>query len=368
MKIIQFIPTLGMGGAESLVKDYALNLCENNQIIIVVMRKILDSKNKKILKDNKIKVLVFEDNGDFKNNSKIKAIMRRSKWFGDVIQSENPDVIHSHLPINIYLYLNKKALKGVKLFHTIHNEPKFYFGKRLIDKLDKMSTKYLVKKHDMRLITLHDEMNMEINDIFNCNNSVVVNNGVELSRFKKESYNKSNIRQSLGFLENDFVVGHVGRFTEQKNHKFLIETFYEMTKIKDNAKLILVGAGELKTEVLKQIKDYKISDKVVMLENRKDIPELMSVMDVFVFPSIYEGLPVTLVEAQAIGVKCVVSNNVTRSVHLKDDYLSLCLGESAQSWCEKILDKGIKTKPNGNIKEFDIKEVMKKLESLYKVD
>lgn len=368
MKIVQYIPNLGTGGAETLVKDYAINLCKNHEVIILTKYK-LDSNMilyKQIL-DAGIVVYSMQEIFPFQKKIFKKAfnLIKKIKWFGDFMSSNQVDVIHTHLHMNIFLYLNRKKIRNIKLFHTIHSDVSVYFGKRPIDKFEKFCTKVLVKKSNMHIITLHDEMRSQINKNFKCDNSIILNNGIDLERFDRKRYNENDHRAYLEFDANDFIIGHVGRLTIAKNHKFLIEIFVKVLDKKPNAKLLLIGTGELKKYVVDQIKELNIQDKVTILENRIDIPELMSIMDVFVFPSIYEGLPVTLVEAQSMGLKCIVSDGVSNSAHLTENYIYLNLNESIDKWCDAILTDEIQTQPYGSLKDFNIKEVAKKLEWYY---
>jgi len=131
-----------------------------------------------------------------------------------------------------------------------------------------------------------------------------------------------------------FVVGHVGRFELQKNHAFLVDIFAEVKRLRPEAVLLLVGDGKLRCEIESKVR----TDGVYFLGVREDIPELLRSMDVLVFPSLYEGLPVTVIEAQAAGLPCVISDAITDEVIITDLVKQFPLNASAHKWAEAILD------------------------------
>lgn len=369
MKIVHFIYSLGMGGAETLVRDYAVNFNDEHEFEIVAVKRLSEmSANEKILENHNIKVTYLTD-AIPKSKYKIFKLFKYLQYnifMLNYILRNKIDIVHTHLAINRYILMCAYIKTGAKFYHTVHCEPKDCFDKNRIEKIEKICTQKLIKRNDMRLIALHDDMKEEIDEMFSISNTIVFNNGVNLEKFDKEKYDKESIKKSFNFMESDFIVGHIGRFHLQKNHKFLIEVFVELLKKQPKAKLLLVGSGNEKERVVQQLKENKIEAKVTILENRKDIPEIMSIMDVFVFPSFYEGLPVTLVEIQAMSVKCVVSDVVTKATKLTKKYTSVSLNDDITTWCEAILNENLQTDPVGTLDDFDLKKIIKKLEYMYK--
>ena len=133
------------------------------------------------------------------------------------------------------------------------------------------------------------------------------------------------------------MVGHIGRFNQQKNHTFLIDVFYELWKKKPEARLVLVGKGELEESVRKKVRDMSLEPFVVFTGVRQDVPNLMSAFDVFLFPSLYEGMPNTVIEAQATGLRCILSDTITREAKLSEDVTYISLKESTVVWSEELL-------------------------------
>jgi glycosyltransferase involved in cell wall biosynthesis len=144
----------------------------------------------------------------------------------------------------------------------------------------------------------------------------VVPNGIDLAQFTSTQTDRCALRRELGLPETATLVGHVGRFVEQKNHRQLIEIFAEIARHRPDAALILVGAGHLQTEIRERVADLGLAKRVRFLGVRRDLPRVLPNLDVLVMPSLYEGLPVVLVEAQAAGVPSVVAGTITREVDL----------------------------------------------------
>lgn len=167
----------------------------------------------------------------------------------------------------------------------------------------------------------------------------VINNAIDVAAYTYSPENDTEKRKELG-LANEFVVGHVGRFNPPKNHHFLLETFTSLLKKEPNAVLLLVGGGDGLDSARMQAQTLGIADQVRFLGIRGDVAELMQVMDVFVFPSLYEGLPVTMVEAQAAGLPCLISDRVPTECILTNGLVDILpLSAAPDVWAEKILEK-----------------------------
>ena len=145
------------------------------------------------------------------------------------------------------------------------------------------------------------------------------------------------MRKKLGIPDSKLVVGHVGRFNFSKNHDFLIDTFYEIQKINKNSVLLLVGVGELEHNIKEKVNKKGLSQKVIFLGKRSDVNDLMQAMDIFIFPSNYEGLPVTLVEAQAAGLPIIKSDRVSNQCEITPYIYTLSLNSSPYEWANKAI-------------------------------
>lgn len=162
-----------------------------------------------------------------------------------------------------------------------------------------------------------------------------LNNGLMLEQYMIRDDLREKLKTELG-LDGKYIVGHIGRFSEQKNHRFLVEIFMELKKIIPDSVLVLVGDGELKEVIREKVYELEIEDSVLFLGLRRDVPQLLSIMDVMVFPSFYEGMPNVVIEAQAAGLPCVVSDRVTREADITGMVSYMSLDDSIQSWISCI--------------------------------
>lgn len=165
----------------------------------------------------------------------------------------------------------------------------------------------------------------------------IVNNAIDTAQYAFDLERRNLMRSALGLPTDTFAIGHVGRFHMVKNHKFLLDVFAEIKRKRANAVLLLVGDGDLRQEMEKKAALLGISDSVIFTGVRSDVSDLMQVMDCFVFPSLYEGLPVTLMEAQAAGLPCIVSDGVPVECDKTGLVRHFPLSVGAAHWAEEIL-------------------------------
>lgn len=170
----------------------------------------------------------------------------------------------------------------------------------------------------------------------NLDRVIVFNNAIECDKYKFNTEIRAEVRKQLN-LDDKLVVGHVGRFCEQKNQTFLIDIFSECKKIDNNSVLLLVGDGPQKSIVEEKVKKMGLSDSVIFLGHRTDVERLLQAMDVFVLPSLFEGLPVIGIEAQTAGLPMVVADSITPEIKIiKTKFLSL--KDSDKKWANEIMD------------------------------
>lgn len=167
----------------------------------------------------------------------------------------------------------------------------------------------------------------------------IINNAIDAAAYAYEPEKRAEMRCQLG-LTDELVVGHVGRFNQQKNHPFLLEVFAALLKKEPHAVLLLVGGGEDMPKIQAKAQALGVAEHVRFLGIRSDVADLMLAMDVFVFPSLYEGLPVTMVEAQAAGLPCIISDKVPPECILTNGLVDvLPLSAEPKTWAATILEK-----------------------------
>lgn len=196
-----------------------------------------------------------------------------------------------------------------------------------------------------------------------------LNNAIIVDEFLYDKEKRISIRKKLGYKDSDFVIGHIGRLTDQKNHTFLLKIFKRLHNFDNRYKLLLVGDGELRISIENMITQYDIGEAVNLIGNRSDVSDLLMGMDLFVFPSKHEGLGMVLIEAQASGCPCIVSTAVPREVDITGEVKYLDLEAGLISWCEQVkLSEKVERK---NMKEkllksgYDAESTAKWLELFY---
>ena len=198
----------------------------------------------------------------------------------------------------------------------------------------------------------------------------ILNNAIEIEHFTFNNQVRDTIRKEFS-IEDKYVIGHVGRFHPTKNHEFLIDIFKSVQSKVNNSVLLLIGDGALKESIRMKVRKEKLENSVIFAGVRSDVPDIFQGMDIFVMPSLFEGLPVTLIEAQASGINCVISDAITREVKITDRVDFVSLQKSAEEWAEiilKYIGKNERTNTSNQIIKagYDIKSNAKWLEGYYK--
>ncbi|MCI8759655.1 MAG: glycosyltransferase family 1 protein [Clostridia bacterium] len=195
-----------------------------------------------------------------------------------------------------------------------------------------------------------------------------INNAIHVEDYQFDLKKREKVRKKLR-LEGKFVVGHVGRLSAAKNHMFLLEVFKEIVKKQDNAVLLLVGDGELKESIIQKAQKLGILEKVILLGNSNKVSDFLQAMDVFVFPSLFEGFGLAVLEAQITGLPCLIANHITKEVKVTDLVEFISLQEKPENWAKKILLKKIDKRENRveevKEKKYDIIDVTKELQDFY---
>lgn len=176
--------------------------------------------------------------------------------------------------------------------------------------------------------------------MFGSNQFNVLNNAINTKAYVVNREIGQEEREELKIPEDAFVVGHIGRFAPPKNHEFIVEIFAEVLKVKHNSFLLLVGDGDLKGKIEALTTELGIRDNVIFAGLRSDVNRILQVMDVFLFPSTYEGLPLSIIEAQAAGLPCLISDKVPIECQKTDLVRQIPLRESLTVWRDAVIDAG----------------------------
>lgn len=201
------------------------------------------------------------------------------------------------------------------------------------------------------------------------NNVIKLNNSVDTTIFNFYSNKREQLRKELNISKDDFVVLHVGRFAKQKNHELLIDIFNEVLNKNSNSVLLLIGDGELLDTCKTKVQNLNLTDKVKFLGLKNNVYDYMQAADCFVMPSIHEGLPIVAVEAQATGLPCVLSANISKETKLNNNVYFVGIEQTITLWADKILETKNQERTSGETAlrehKFDHQSAIKEIENLY---
>lgn len=285
---------------------------------------------------------------------------------------EHPEykIIHSNLEERSYFALKEAKKLGVpvRISHS-HNRPLGVNPKLIV----RYYFKFMLKYYNTHMFACGVEAGDWLYGKKNREHVIVMNNAIDAKAYTYNVSKSMKMKKILG-VENKTVIGHVGRFFEQKNHPFLIDIFYEIHKRNSDTVLLLVGGGELddslKNRMKQKVEDLGLQDCVQFLGVRDDVNEVMQAFDLFLLPSLFEGLPVTMVEAQASGLPCVISDKVPIQCDITGNVKVIALKESPKVWADKVLEfvDGFERKDTWEMIRkagFDIQENARWLEEFY---
>ncbi len=360
IRVLHEVTIMDTGGAETLLMNIYRNINRDKiQFDFMIHRQEkgfyddeIEKLGGRIFRGNKLSPFcmkkyyfpidrVFKEYNEYKifhaHNSTSMFTLKKAKQYNIPIR-----IIHSHttrplinykLPIK--LYCRKNNLKyATDTFACSEAAAKYLFGKE------------------------------------NINKTIILKNGINVNNFLFDNIKRQKIRKKYGIQDN-FVIGHIGRFSKSKNHKYLLKIFKEYKKNDKNCVLMLVGAGALQDKIKKLAKKMDILDDIIFCGVCANVEEYYMAMDVFVFPSKYEGLGNVIIEAQATGLPCIISDVVPKDVEITDLVTKISLKEK-NAWVQKIKDT--KCIDNYTRKEYnkqvlvsgyDIREVAKFIEEYY---
>jgi glycosyltransferase involved in cell wall biosynthesis len=282
----------------------------------------------------------------------------------DVIKSENVDVVHAHTYVNSAYVSLAAYMADVKIRISHSHTTLATTETRLRKKLKWAVAKLLINIFATHKIACSKEAGVAL---FGKRKFIIIPNGIQLSRFYFDKTTRQKIRNELGLGSKTTVIGHVGRFDTPKNHLFLLDIFKSYTHLNLDSKLVLVGSGKLEKEIKRKIDDLKI-DNVVLLGDRSDVNTLLNAFDIFVFPSIYEGLPLSLVEVQANGLNSLISDSVANEIKVTKTIHFYSLTKTAEEWANKILGMTVTHQDSSNsksLRSYSIDNTVNRLMTIY---
>lgn len=255
-------------------------------------------------------------------------------WKNFFVDHSEYQIVHTHIRSTASIILKIARDRGLRTLAHAHSTSNGGGVKGIIKNI---LQKGVVKYTDIALVCSEDAGVWQFGKNYRKRCQVItVKNGIDVELYHRSEEQKRQSKELL-LLQDYFVVGHVGRIVKAKNHEFLLQVFLEIKKRKDNAKLLLVGSGELECNIKAITEELGLSDSVIFCGERKDVPELLKAMDVFVFPSLWEGFGLSALESQAVGLPTFVSDRVPESICVTSLAHRIPLSSTAGEWAETIL-------------------------------
>lgn len=368
IRVLLSVGSLGIGGNEQFAMNLFRNIDKSKfDVDFVVFDKDRLNYYQEIVDDGSY---VYFCNGNSKN--KLLRIIEEGRKVENLLKNNNYDIIHCNSCS--FLGLLKSAIPGkrigkVKVISHAHNPgmPK----KNVLDKALRLLLKaftssivdYGFSCSDLASYSKYSKAFITSNRHF------IIHNAIDVEKFEFSAEERALIRKKLSIPKDTSVIGHVGRLEYQKNHTFLLDVFAEYQKKHVDSMLLLVGDGSLRNVLEEKAKKLGIMDKVIFAGFQNNAEKFYNAMDCIVMPSHYEGFPFVVVEAQINGLKCLLSDSITKTANITGYVEYASLEDDIEIWCDhisKIINKRISKESIDLIRnDYDLKHEIKRIEQLY---
>lgn len=328
-RVLQVLGNTGIGGAESRVMDLYRHMDRD----MIQFDFLVHRKNGYFNKE----IESLGGNVYYLPPFRIYNYLAYRKAARDFFEKHNEYLaVHGHMTSTAAIYLPEAKKAGIPL--TIAHARSAGVDKGVKGKLTRILRKNLYRKCDVMLacsdlaaISVFGQRRYDDGD------TVFVPNAVDTSAFKKDEKERSRIRNQYNIGE-ETVIGHVGRFHYAKNHEFALDVFKAYLELDSDAKFMMVGDGETKSRIEEYAKEIGIDSKVIFTGNQNPVEPFYQAFDMFLFPSRYEGMPGTIVEAQAAGIPCLLSDTITKQVKVSDMVEYMSLNTNPAEWAQKLFE------------------------------
>lgn len=329
IRVLQVLGGLNRGGAETMVMNLYRNIDRNK-----IQFDFIKHTESKCAYDDEIKEL----GGRIYSIPKYKVynhFQYKKAWNNFFKKHPEYKIIHGHVRSTATIYLKIAKKYGLYAIAHSHSTSSGKGIKAIIKNMLQFRIRYITDY----FMGCSKEANEWLygKKIANSEKCIILHNAIDVEKYTYNEDIRNKLRKELNIKEDEMVVGNIGRFSYMKNHKFLIDIFEKLCKT-ENCKLLLVGDGELKNDIQNIVKNKHLENKVIFTGVRSDVNEILQAMDIFVMPSIFEGLPVTLIEAQASGVPSLIANTITKEVDITPLIYRENLKNEPLIWTNKIKD------------------------------
>lgn len=350
-------PEIGSGGVEAVLLNYFSYIDRSKLSMDLMTYEITNLERKKKFEALGFRLIKVPK----KKNGLFRSVQAMYREFN----INKYDIVHSHMTMwnCIPMFLAWKCKIPVRISHSHLAIP----SQRLTSKMLLIVQRLFIKMFSTKLCACGEDAAIFLygKSSYQHGKVEVINNAIDVSKFRPDNAKRISMRKSLGIADNTFCVGHIGRFHEHKNHCFLIDIFEEVCRIHPDSQLLLVGDGDLKDLVQEKVIDKKLASKVKFLGVRDDPEAIYQAMDVFCLPSLYEGLPVVGIEAQAVGLPCFFSDCVSSKVMVTKLAQSISLSKSAHYWAENLVGSRGLIVDEAFPAEYDIRKMAYIWEKMY---
>lgn len=365
MKILYYIHSLNVGGAEKIVSEYLINLKTKGIDVSLVVIRHTNSFLEKRVKDAHIKIYALNENCKIQKFNGVKwriniLIGYKKKW-NSIIKAEQPDIVHIHTFLDT---MNGIDFPNDRMVYTFHAKVERSLT------LSSDINKQLLQKfanNGMTFFALNNSAIKDIKNIYSTDKIVKIPNGINIEEIRSKRIDRKRFLEKLEIPTNAFILGHVGRFHPIKNHEKILSVFKALNMICPNSYLMLVG-GDVNNrinEIQKKSYEYGIANRIKFLGVCEDATEIISVFDAFILPSYSESFSLVTVEAEALGIRCVVSDEVPQEVVCNDNCFRLKIDESDEKWARLLIDNST-TEKKYKLTDFDMNNVINRMINAYR--
>lgn len=354
VNVCHIVSGLVAGGVESMIYNYCQYMSKDKYNFFLLYQHEPSKKN----------VEEFESLGFHLHRipEKIKHPIRNYMETYNYLKENAIDVVHCHMTLMNFIPLiaAKRLNIPIRICHSHNYDIR---RKNIIIRLFEKILKKICMYNATELVACGQEAGKYM---YNEKNFTIINNALDTKRFVFNVNKRKEIRNKYNIKDNEILIGHVGRFTLQKNHNFILDIFKSLTDTNENYRLILIGDGEFKNQIEQKAIELNISKKVIFTGIIDNMNEFYSAFDIFILPSVWEGLPVVGIEAQISGVYALFSENIDKSTIFSTKSKILPLNKNY--WVDTILNlnNDISGREDVNIpNEYDIEQQVKKLVDIY---
>ena len=348
-KVLHVVNRMGYGGIETFLMNVYRNVDRNSiQFDFAVHTDIPGDYDEEIKKMGG-HIYYF--------TSRRKSFIKYYQDWKNFLKNNSDKYIAIHMHVSslttilpIVLAKKYKMKKRIIHAHSTLQEGKLH---QILSALNKKR----VNKYATNLIACST---MAGNYVFGNNKYEILKNGINIKKFEFDENKRKEIRNKFGIKDNETVYINIGRLIEAKNQTYLLDIFKEIYNEDKSSRLFIIGKGELKDKIEQKIEKSKLKEQITLLENRNDISDILQGMDIFILPSLYEGLPIVAIEAQSAGLKSFISKNVTEEVKVTDLVDFIDINDNYENVAKYILEnKNYERKKyeNKELSNYDIKNI-----------